>query len=365
MISPELRKPLLISSGKPLHETDETDELNEIKNKHQNKPFVCKLIDRLYEAYKTTKSYSITTYDPSEHPIELTHNKVVHIKLLCNWTTSERLTNVWKKMSQDGQGRWGNLQLTTDSDVADFFVIINSTKEYHEPHRSIVFHMEPFIPKRSDIWGKWSLVSSPPYLNVMSHERSYNNIEWHIGRTYEDLRYNVLPDKDYEYNISTVLSSKTIDPGHKLRTKFVLYAQDYINIQVFGDDLGYKHYKGKLPYHQKDNALFPYKYTFNAENNSIDNYFTEKLIDGILAECVVFYWGCPNISLYVDPCCYIKLPLEDTKKSLEIVLRSIQERSLEKRIDVIRREKKKILDTMQFFPRLEKTLLENEKISIS
>ena len=46
-----------------------------------------------------------------------------------------------------------------------------------------------------------------------------------------------------------------------------------ISIDVYGSDrFGYKNYKGKLPMYEKDEGLFPYKYTFNCENNSIKNY---------------------------------------------------------------------------------------------
>ena len=48
------------------------------------------------------------------------------------------------------------------------------------------------------------------------------------------------------------------------------------------DKFRWKYYLSDLPPNKKDEALFQYKYTFNAENNSIPGYFTEKLIDGII-----------------------------------------------------------------------------------
>jgi hypothetical protein len=102
--------------------------------------------------------------------------------------------------------------------------------------------------------------------------------------------------------------------------------------------------------------MFPYKYVFNAENHEIRNYYTEKLIDGILAECLVFYWGCPNISDYIDSRAYVKLNLENFDKDLEIIKTALRENWWEQRIDIIREEKRKILNHLQFFPRLERII---------
>ena len=67
----------------------------------------------------------------------------------------------------------------------------------------------------------------------------------------------------------------------------------------------WNNYKGSLPYHQKDQSILPYKYSFNVENFEIKNYYTEKLIDGILGETLVFYHGCPNIKDLIDERAYV------------------------------------------------------------
>ena len=113
---------------------------------------------------------------------------------------------------------------------------------------------------------------------------------------------------------------------------------------------------GPLPPHDKNGGLLQYKYTFNAENHSIRNYYTEKLIDGILAECLVFYWGCPNVKDYIDERAYVQLELVDFEKDYQTVQKAINEDWHSQRLPYIREAKKKILDELQFFPRLEKIL---------
>ena len=55
----------------------------------------------------------------------------------------------------------------------------------------------------------------------------------------------------------------------------------------------------------------PYRYTIAVENSAHDNYFTEKIIDALLSECLPFYWGCPNFATHIDPRAFITLPLND------------------------------------------------------
>ena len=70
----------------------------------------------------------------------------------------------------------------------------------------------------------------------------------------------------------------------------------------------------------------------------------------------MFYWGCPNVRDFIDDHAYVQLSLVDFDKDLEIIKRAIQENWWEKRIDIIRKEKHRILNELQLFPRLERIL---------
>ena len=126
---------------------------------------------------------------------------------------------------------------------------------------------------------------------------------------------------------------------------------------MFGNNKwNYKNYKGSLHYHEKDNALFPYKYTFNVENNSIRNYCTEKVIDAILSECLIFYSGCYNLKDYIDEKAFVYLELNNFEHDYNIIKNAIENNLWEKRLPHIRKEKKRILEYYQFFPRIERIL---------
>lgn len=284
------------------------------------------------------------------------------IKPYCNWISSEELCKVWNKMSQDGKGKWKNIQLDWKSSNPDYYVVVNSLPigvSIDSPN-IIYFRMEPHMEKHPEMWGAWSNPNPKQFYWYGGHEAQLNNVEWHLSKTYKQL-LNHTPKKEEKLDdrVSTVLSHKYVDPGHIKRVDFVkfLEGKEDLWVDVFGSESGnkifkYIHYKGSLPVYTKDKALFPYKYTFNVENNDIYNYCTEKLYDGILAECLTFYWGCPNISKYIDPRAYVVLDLNNFEKSYDTIKRAIREDWWSQRIGYIRQAKQNILQSLQFFPRL-------------
>jgi hypothetical protein len=290
--------------------------------------------------------------------------KCIKIKLLCNWTSTAVLTDIWNKMSMGNYG-WNNIRMIITDDEPDYYVVINMppVNAKIDKSKTIVFRMEPNMDKHPELWGEWAKPNENEFHKVFTHECEHNNIEWHINKTYTELK-NMSIDKDNSLcNImSTVLSSKYKDPGHIKRIDFVKFldSKSDIDVHVFGDNKwSYKNYRGDLPYHAKDLSLLPYKYCFNVENHSIENYFTEKIVDGILSECLVFYHGCPNIRQFLPKDSFVWLELSNFDSDYELIKNSIRENLWEKRLSSIKEAKKLILDTYQFFPRLEKELIRN------
>jgi hypothetical protein len=266
---------------------------------------------------------------------------IIRIKLLCNWTDSTSLVNLWKKMDDNR-----NI-LLVDSEPCDYYVVINDTQEHYLPEKTFLFHMEPNMKE-----------PEKKYLKVFSHDRDYNNIEWHLSKTYYELSTQpILKDDSISDVISTVLSSKYRDPGQQLRIDFIKFIDRKMTVHVYGDNkFHYNNFRGSLPYHCKDNAILPYKYIFNAENHEIHNYFTEKIIDGILGESLVFYWGCPNIEKYIDSRAFVKLDLVNFQEDFEKIQKAIKEDWWSQRLPYIKAEKHRILNQLQFYPRLQKII---------
>lgn len=270
----------------------------------------------------------------------------IRVQLLCNWLSSEDLTKLWSKMTKKNN-TWNSIRLVTEN--PDYYVVINGTHIDTPKNRTILMSMEPYLENR--LTEKLSIES---YFAVFFHANELNNMEWHLSLSYFDLLYHS-PTKTKV--ISSIQSNKYFDPGHKLRIDFCKYLDNYLSLDMYGDDVGYKNCKGKLPYHCKDDGLFPYKYTIAAENHSINNYITEKLWDSILSETLCFYWGCPNIEEFVNERCFVWLDMANLEESRRIIETAIKEDWWKQRIDVIRREKKRILNEYNLFERLERLIL--------
>lgn len=143
----------------------------------------------------------------------------------------------------------------------------------------------------------------------------------------------------------------------------VEYWKDKINncktgpkmINVFGRDNyhNFSSYVGQLEDDKTYNGYSKYKYAFTAENNAEDNYATEKIYEPIMCECLCFYWGCPNLEEFLNPMAFVRLDLNDLEGSIAIVKKAIEEDWWSERIDVIRKEKERIMKDLNFFKKME------------
>jgi hypothetical protein len=284
---------------------------------------------------------------------------------LCNWCSSRTLTQQWKRFTPNCSGIWGTLETLELEDSAIpplgwtpgiTFIVINTCSILHSlnPKQVMVFHMEPFIPDRPEWWGR-------PFGDVYGHARVHNTVEWHLSYTYNQLKFMRFDTK--HDRLSTIQSNKRFDPGHLLRHEMIQSLDAEVDLDVFGTIQGsFKSYKGPLPPYAKEDGLREYKYTFACENNKIHNYLTEKLVDGILCECLVFYWGCPNVfELLPEGCCVVLG--EDVAENCKRIRGAMDEKLWEQRLPLIQAAKAKILDEMQVFPRLE-TLLTSSSLSL-
>lgn len=296
-------------------------------------------------------------------------DKEISVKIVGNWANPKFLMNYHSRMLKN-QKRWNNLVLT-DKPTADYYAIMNyCNKAEYDPSLSIVFQMEPMRlnkPGNYGIksWGQWANPNRSQFLQVRDHAFSPNNSEWHLAKTYNQLLNEVIQKSDEGLTaVSAVTSDKKLDDGHILRINFLKYIEQKhqntekpFSLDIWGkcSSIGFKNYLGELPDHNKVNGLYPYKYTIAVENNSEHNYFTEKINDAILSECLCFYWGCPNLEEYFEDA-FIRLELNDFEHDYQIMVNAIQNHEWEKRLGAIRTAKSKILNNLQIMPTLDKII---------
>lgn len=278
----------------------------------------------------------------------------IRVKLMCNWMTGEELCKCWEKMSK-GNCIWNNIHVVYNDIDIDYYVIINKPLpgDKYIPEKTMVFRMEPDTSSTSSRWSDW-YTNTKNFMYFFDLGKYRNNTEWHLGMSYKQLhRQESIPKSK---TISSVISSLYQMEGHRKRVDFVKYCQSQgLEIDVYGRDNlhNFKNHKGELPYHNKNEGILPYKYTFIAENCSLENYFTEKIVDAILGETLCFYWGCPNIDSFIDPRAYIVLDLNDMKKSYNTIVSAINNNEWANRLPYIMKEKDNIISHYSFFPRIE------------
>lgn len=66
-----------------------------------------------------------------------------------------------------------------------------------------------------------------------------------------------------------------------------------------------------------------YKFMICFENTSVPNYFTEKLINAYYNGTIPIYWGCPNISDYVNMDSILYLPSKPTQSDIDELIKKI------------------------------------------
>jgi GR25 family glycosyltransferase involved in LPS biosynthesis/tetratricopeptide (TPR) repeat protein len=262
------------------------------------------------------------------------------IKLIGNWQSTQKMKDEYGVMPHTG------LDLST-ADETDYYVIVNkpNTDEYYDAKKTIVFQMEPWVydaNKRWGIktWGQWANPDPKKFLHVHSHRKFLNPAQWTLNG---DL--STFPTKNDK--VCAILSDKKHDTGHTLRIQLARRQP----IDVFGKQNYHTvaSYIGPVPDENRYNVYANYKYALAVENNSELNYATEKIWEPLMCECLPFYWGCPNLEDYLDPDCFVRLPLNDMEKAVDIIQTAISEDWWTQRIEKIRAAKKKIVDELGFF----------------
>jgi GR25 family glycosyltransferase involved in LPS biosynthesis len=311
--------------------------------------------------YSLHQSVGINHYVTRYLPEKYVNN--IRIKMMCNWCSGEQLCKEWSNMCESGL-KWKNIEMTHTDDNVDFYVIINSppANEYFDSARTIVFQMEPWVEDSSrpwgvKSWGKWAQPDPAKFLTVRGRRSPvHNNAFWQLELTYPQLMETTFEKSEV---ISSICSSKYFDEGHIARIDLLKYfeTKDGFKVDIYNADNkhGFKNYKGPVsPYVDKSNGMARYKYYFMIENNYEKDFITEKIWEPILCESLVFYHGCPNVSDYIDSRAFVQIDVTDFEKTYQIIKTAIEEDWWSQRIDVIRAEKKKILEELSFFPVVQK-----------
>lgn len=316
--------------------------------------------NKLIEDYITSKNYKelytycrdytyllemLSSFLPLD---EFKYTNPINIKLLGYWASPKTLRENIKHLGKEPY-KWNNINIVDEGENIDYYVIFESTIEPFIPSKAILFSQDPIHRKKLD--DEWKNVEKN-FLKII-YEETYNNFGWSLNRTYLQLKTDIIyKTKD---NRLSILMNNDYNTSRMVKKRdFVkLLEKHNYSVDIYGDNkYEYKNYvecEGDIV----DNALLPYKYTFDIEDYSRKNYITESVINGILAECLVFYNGCINYKEIIDENAIIYIPFSNLQGDYELIKYYIDKDIYNERLPYIKKAKQQILDKLQFFPRLE------------
>lgn len=232
--------------------------------------------------------------------------------------------------------------------------VLDQPKLADKPRRTILIQWEPRVVRGKD-WGRYRNPESLPFAAVWTISKNHCPLDWYLGATYAELKK--IQFAKILGRVSACQTTKTRHPGHKLRDVFV---RRWLSSLEFFDLYGWQQplrcYRARPPSRRKEESLFPYPYHFCAENSREPHYFTEKIADAFLAECLPLYWGCPDIERWFPQESVIWVPLEEPDRAREIVQQAVADDERRKRLSAIREAKRRVLDQHQIWAILERII---------
>ena len=260
----------------------------------------------------------------------------------------------------------------------DFLILINRpihdtsqkvSKKYtpyykFDKKKTIIFQNEPLKKRKS--WNK----RSRGFINPLDKDYYHvSNIERYHSLVLPVYKFNNIIKIDDD-RVVTFISAKQKYPLQLHRNRFYKrfirkpnelfinapsFDHDYISEY---SDCGYKFKKNKVQnfFDYRYQGYLPYRYVMQSECIDEPNYFTEKIIEPIMCECLTFYSGCSNVDKFIDSRCFIRVDLSKPDEAIDIIKQSIENDEWSKRIKYIRREKIRIHKEMSFLRIAEKII---------
>lgn len=283
--------------------------------------------------------------------------------LTCNWDSNQSITTHWEKKLD--KVKYPDIEFTCDRSEADYYLVFN--KPFYTEgdfdfmnDKTILIRMEPFMEENVNMWGDWAKPDYTKFKSVVSPPECLNFVEWHLDKTFDELKDTIYDEKTKGDTVSVILSDKYQDEGQMKRIDFIRYLQenysDKIKLDVYGKGnlsrWGIKNHLGELPLYKKDDGILPYKYHFNCENSYKLNYITEKFYDAILGNTFLFYSGAFNANSIYPNGGFVFLDLDDFKTSAELMAKTIKNNKYDTEKTKIQRLKLDILNKCLISKRL-------------
>jgi GR25 family glycosyltransferase involved in LPS biosynthesis len=243
---------------------------------------------------------------------------------------------IFKRQSQDG-GNWQEIELTTEPNVADYFLLFGepTIRDDAQAARTIV------VPTTNP---QAATIDVRRFAQVRTSDRFRPCGIWRLPLSWSRLRHT-LPGKDCE--LSALLGTQGADtattPAHRLLARL---QRNGLPVERLLPNGAFDPQDADQAERKTIEGLVRYRYTIVDDTGADGSY--HPILDALLAECLPFYAG--NFDLdYIDSRAFIRLPFSE-HASEKVIREAIASDAWGRRIEIIRREKRRILDELQLLP---------------
>ncbi len=200
----------------------------------------------------------------------------------------------------------------------DIYLLNNDENDY--THAIILNTSMPqlTIPKQNVI----GLAYEPlPFLGLTQDFIAY--AEKHIGKycigqkidgmppefiekySYMEYRHPSEPITKKTRVMSIIVSQKMFAPGHKYRHLLVQrIIQEKLPVYIYGRGASLYNYEYNMGGFDSLEPFETYMYSICIENYKTPQYFSEKIINPVMCNCMPIYWGCEHMPEYLDSECF-------------------------------------------------------------
>ncbi|MBA3684956.1 MAG: hypothetical protein H0W72_06915 [Planctomycetes bacterium] len=270
----------------------------------------------------------------------------------------------WQRQIPD-QARWGDCHFyfADTQPVYDAWVVFeNVPMEEMQANcsRTLLVTGEPPSQKRypKGFLGQFSSVISCAPLSHPEVIVQQQSLRWFVGVDLSgptpvarmDFADLARPVAGKTKAISLISSAKSFSRGHRRRLSLVRSLKEH-----FGDRLDvFGHGFQAIP--DKWEALHPYRCTLVIENCVQPHYWSEKLGDALLAECLPIYCGCPNVGEYFPASAMRTVDRDRPDGVIAAVEECLSPECYETALPAIRQAKKKLMYEYNVFEQVARWL---------
>jgi hypothetical protein len=167
--------------------------------------------------------------------------------------------------------------------------------------------------------------------------------------SYSDFqKFDSTAKKDIELGV--ICSGKDLVPGHATRRRFVEVLEstfgDRVAIHGNWKDVGNNTYSG---WKDKWEFISRVKRLIVLENSRVPHYWSEKLADAFLANCLPIYHGCPNVNDYFPADAFIPIHCGELEDSIATITKCLQSDLCPTQQAAIQAAKSMVLDKYNLF----------------